>query len=209
MQGLGVLSEGVDGTSPDDPHEIELQRGVATLASELAQHAPAMDRWAAVAERVPDSLDRARAWLAASHAAHALGKTGETRVFLEHARESAGSDAALSIELDTADAEATLWLEHRPEEAHRLAVRALERARDLAARSMQAMEPNVRKAYLGAMRVASLDAQQRNAPEEMLMLADEMSQVAAGSDVEAWLEARERRRAEEKNVAVAHSSRSK
>lgn len=193
LQGLGVLSEVVDGTSPDDPHEIELQRGVATLASELAQHAPAMDRWAAVAERVPDSLDRARAWLAASHAAHALGKTGETRVFLEHARESAGSDATLSIELDTADAEATLWLEHRPEEAHRLAVRALERARDLAARSMQAMEPHVRKAYLGAMRVASLDAQQRNAPEEMLTLADEMSQVAAGSDVEAWLEARERR----------------
>jgi DNA-binding CsgD family transcriptional regulator len=58
--------------------------------------------------------------------------------------------------------------------------------------SWDEVTPRLRRAYLQGLTLASLDAQQRDAPTEMLAVADELSQVAGGFDTPAYVESQVR-----------------
>jgi DNA-binding CsgD family transcriptional regulator len=72
---------------------------------------------------------------------------------------------------------------------------ALERARALAAstRPPEPLEPRFQNAYERTLVLACVDAMQANEPEIILPLVDELTQVAAGADIEASLQASLRR----------------
>ena len=188
--GLQSILELVDALPPDHPQEVELQHDAAMLADELGQHSVALARWFAVADRLEDPVQRARAWLAASDAAQHLERPEEARACLERARRSEALDPTLSIELDAADAAIARWLEYRPDEARRLTAAALQQARALAS-SARSSEGNDRfdAAYLRVLTLASVDAMQRNAPVEILPLTDEMHEMATRSGASASIEA--------------------
>lgn len=191
--GLETILELVDALPPDHPQEVELQHGAATLASELGQHSVALARWYAVADRLGDPVERARAWLAASDAAQYLERPEEARACLARSRRGDAIDPTLSIEIDAADAAIARWLEHQPDQARRLTAAALQQARTLASSATSSAHADGRfhAAYLRVLTLASVDAMQRNAPAEILPLTDEMDAVAkhlgATASVEAGL----------------------
>ena len=192
-EGLETILELVDALPPDHTQEVELQHDAAMLAGELGQHSLGLSRWYAVADRLEDPVQRARAWLAASDAAQHLERPDEARACLARARRIEAVEPTLSIELDAADAAIARWLEHRPDEARRLTTAALQQARTLASSATSSTRADGRfhTAYLRVLTLASVDAMQRNAPAEILPLTDEMDAVAthlgASASVEAGL----------------------
>lgn len=190
LDGLAVAVEMVDDLPPDDARIVELQRGVAALAGELGQHTIALERWPRVAERSGAPLERARAWLGASDAAQHLERAAEARAHLEQARRLGAGDPMLELEVSVADASLLRWLERRPEEARQVADAALARARTLSAGSPETVDPRVRSIYLHALVQCCVDAMQRDAVDDLLALADEISGVAAGLDAAATVQAR-------------------
>jgi DNA-binding CsgD family transcriptional regulator len=192
LDGLRAIVELIDDVSPDDPRGVELLRGVATLAGELGQHTIALERWPRVAGRLGAPIERARAWLAASDAAQHLERAAEARAHLEEARKMGSSDPVLALELSVAEASLLRWLEQRPEDARHVTTVALDRARELAASapSLDEVDVRVRSVYLRCLVHACVDAMQRNAPNDILPLADEISNVAAGLDAQASVQAR-------------------
>lgn len=190
--GLETILELADALPPDHPQEVELQHDVAMLAGELGRHSVALSRWYAVADRLEDPVQRARAWLAASDSAQHLERPEEARACLARARRSEADDAVLSIELDATDAAITRWLEHRPDEARRLTATALQRSRSLASSSIpEGTGVRFRSAYLRTLTLACVDAMQRNAPAEILPLTEEIDALAnhmgAGASAETGL----------------------
>lgn len=191
LDGLATVVEMIDEVSPDDPRGFDLQRGVAALAGELGQHTIALDRWPRVAERSGAPIERAQAWLAACDAARHLERSAEARAYLEEARGLGSGDPMLELEVGVADASLLRWLEHRPEEARQASDSVLVRARDLAATatSPENVDPKIRSVYLQALVQACVDAMQRNALDDILALAGEISGVAAGLDASATVQA--------------------
>ena len=187
LSGLRTLAGLVDELSPEAPQEVELQRQLAVLADELGQHRLALQRWPRVAERLTERAETVRAWLAAADAAQQLQRTAEARAHLQRARRTADDDPVLSIELDAADATILRWSEHQLDASRRLTTAALERARGIAAAGDTPTWPGARfwHAYMRALVLACVDAMQRNAPEEILPLADEITQVAGRLDLHA------------------------
>lgn len=188
--GLHDIVAMMDELPPDDRSAVALARGVASLAAELGQHTLALARWSSVADRLADPTDRARAWLAASEAARQLERADAARAHLRTARRVASDDPLLAIELDTGEASLLRWLEHDLEGSRDLTITALARARTLASSSPDPVEPKLHDAYLAALVLACLDAMQRDATGELLALADEITDVAAGSDIRASVQAR-------------------
>lgn len=191
--GLPTLVGLVDEVPPEAPEEAELQRELAALADELGQHTLALRRWLGVADQLADPADAARAWLAAADAAQQLERAGEARAYLERARAPEATDPVVSVEVDVVDATIQRWLEHQLDPSRRLTTVALRRAREIAATSTDAQDRRLRRAYLRALVLACVDAMQRNAPEEILPLADEIAHVAAGFDVHAAVQGRLRK----------------
>jgi DNA-binding CsgD family transcriptional regulator len=189
LDGLASITTLVDAVPTGTPAELELQGELASLAAELGQQAMAMQRWARIADRLRDPVDRARAWLGACEAAHQLERAGDARSHLERARGVGSDDPILLLELEAADAAITRWLEHRPSEAGAVTRAALERARALRA----AREPRFQNAYERTLVLACVDAMQANEPEVVLPLVDELAQVTAGAGIEASLQASLRR----------------
>lgn len=189
-EGLQYIVAMVDELPPDDPSAAALARAAASLAAELGQHTLALARWSSVADRLADPTDRARAWLAASEAARQLERADEARAHLRTARRVASDDPLLAIELDTFEASVLRWLEHDLESSRELTITALARARRLASSSPGPVEPKLHDAYLAGLVLACVDAMQRDATEELLALADEITDVAAGSDIRASVQAR-------------------
>jgi DNA-binding CsgD family transcriptional regulator len=192
LEGLQAIIELVDDVAPDDPRDVELARGVATLAGELGQHTIALQRWPRVAERLGAPTERARAWLAGSDAAQHLERAGDARAYLEEARKLEHDDQVFELELSAADASVMRWMEHRPEDAQQVTDRALARARELVARaaSLDQVDPRLRSVYRQILVQACVGAMQRNALNDILLRADEISEAAAGLDVEASVQAR-------------------
>ena len=192
-EGLETILELVDALPPDHPQEVELQHEAAMLAVELGQHSVGLSRWYAIADRLDDPVQRARAWLAASDAAQHLERPEEARACLTRARRVEAMNPTLAIELDAADAAIARWLEHRPDEARRLTAAALQQARILASSTASPAGGDGRfhAAYLRVLTLASVDAMQRNTPAEILPLADEMDAMAtilgSSASVEAGL----------------------
>lgn len=190
--GLETVLELVDTIPADHPQDVELQHDVAMLAGELGRHSIAFSRWNAVADRLEDPIQRARAWLAASDAAQHLERPEEARACLVRARGTEADDEVLPIELDASESAIARWLEHRPEEARRLTEKALQKARALASSALQdGAGGRFRAAYLRTLTLACVDAMQRNSPAEILPLTVEIDALAnhmgAAASVEAGL----------------------
>jgi DNA-binding NarL/FixJ family response regulator len=192
LDGLKSIVGLIDDVSPDDPREAELQRGVAALAGELGQHTIALERWPRVAVRLGAPIERARAWLAASDAAQHLERAAEARAHLEEAQKIGTNDPVLALELSVAEASLLRWLEQRPDDARQVTSMTLDRARELAgpATSLDKVDVRIRSVYLQSLVHACVDAMQRNAPNDILPLVDEISGVAAGLGAQASLQAR-------------------
>jgi DNA-binding CsgD family transcriptional regulator len=195
LDGLRSIAALVDMVPADAPQEHELQIELASLAAELGQHGLAMERWERIADRLGEPRARARAWLGASEAAQQLEQADEARAHLERARGAGSDDPVLLLELDAADASITRWLEHRPQEAGRATIAALERARAFAASpgATETPDPRFQSAYERTLVLACVDAMQANEPGDILPLAEEMTRIAAGAGIEASLQASLRR----------------
>lgn len=193
-EGLQALVTLVDHSPAHDHDDVVLHRGIASLAVELGQHTIALERWLLVGGREADPGERASAWLAASNAAQHLENLREARSCLDHARAAAQGDPLLAVELDLAEAGIARWLEKHEDRSDHLAAATLNAVRAMAAVPAKGGElsPRLRRAYIRALTLASLGAQQRDAPEEMLAVADELSHVAAGFDTPAYIESQMR-----------------
>jgi DNA-binding CsgD family transcriptional regulator len=190
--GLKSILELIDHVPADDPREPGLQWGAAALAAELGQHTVALQRWPRIAERPGAPATRAQAWLAACEAAQHLERPEQARAHLDEARKLAGDDVVLGLELNVAEASLLRWLEQRHHEARQASDRALAGARELASSTASSgqLALRIRTIYLQALVQTCVDAMQRNAPRDVLALADEISEVAAGLDMRSSVQAR-------------------
>jgi len=191
VEGLRLLASVADDADPLDPLALALHEQVASLASELAEHQEALERWSLVAERASTPLPRARALLAASQAAYGLGRATEARDLLEQSRQVETGDEVLRLEQDTHAAAILLWLEQRTSEGHAAAQAAAASASRLAARAggVSALEPRARRAYIDALRLEYEAAVTDGDLEAMLRTATAREDAARGFDLEAFLTA--------------------
>jgi len=136
-----------------------LAHAVASLASELGEWEVALERWSALADRLPAPRERAGAALEAGQAAVRLERPDEVYEFVSRARALAGDEELVAIEADVLEGQALRWLENRVLEAQRLTDRAATAGRAMARRSggLAGLAEMHRRAYLAAVR-AQLDA---------------------------------------------------
>lgn len=156
-EGLAMLCGIADGAP--DGEALLLRREVGVLASELGEWPLALDCWAALADRMPGSRERAAAALEAANAAMRLGQAEEVYGFTRRARALGGDDLLLEIEADVREGQALRWLENRTAEAQLLTDRAAAAAQRLVrqAGGADALGDAERRVYVAALR-AQLDA---------------------------------------------------
>lgn len=183
-EGLTTLGRIADETI--DGNGIALQREVAVLASELGEWQEALERWAALVDRLPELSDRARAALAAATAAFRLGHADETAALVTRARELAPGDPLLALEADFREAQTLLWLQNRVPEAQPLVDRAVATAQRLAERAggIDRLGDAECGAYVTAVRGA-LDAAIRRADADTVARCAELIQTSARDPAEA------------------------
>lgn len=182
-EGLELLVAIADDSEPGDPRVLALNEEIATLASALARHDIALGRSLLLAERSPDSLQRARALLEAARSAFALDDRDGARAHLGRARTVGARDELLELELDTQKAVLDLWSKRKERgraDAHAVAARA---------RRLFATTDAARPAYLEALRVEYEAAYQEDDVDAMLRAAEDRAAAARGEDEEAHLTA--------------------
>jgi DNA-binding NarL/FixJ family response regulator len=189
--GLRLLASIADDADSLDPATLELHEQVASLATELAEHEEAIERWSLVAERVETPLQRASALLAASRAAYGLGTAADARQFLERSRGVEAHEDVLRLEQDSHEAAILLWLEQRTSEGEALARTAVATARALAAGSggVTALPARARRAYIDALRLDYEAAVMTGDLDGLLRAAEEREAAARGFDLESYLTA--------------------
>jgi DNA-binding CsgD family transcriptional regulator len=189
--GMRELSSIADAAPPSDAGIAELQADVATLASELDEHAFAFERWAALAAGAPDDHARAGAALAAAKEAFALARRDDARSWIARGRRAGGDDIAIRIGLDALEAWVITFLDHRPTEGWVVSEAALRLARAAAteAGGAELLGPTERHAYLEAVHAAWLAALQADRIDGMRELSDELFAVSREFDETAQIEA--------------------
>ncbi len=189
--GMRELSSIADATPQSDVGVEELQADVATLASELNEHAFAFERWAALAAASPHAIPRAKAALAAAREAFLLGRRDDARSWIARSRRDAADDVAMRIGLDALEAWVITFLDHRPVEGWTASDRALRLARSTAVDAGGAAQlgPTERQAYVAAVQAAWLAALQADRVRGMRELSDELFAVSRGFDETAQIEA--------------------
>jgi len=189
--GMRELSSIADAAPPSGAGVAELQADVATLASELDEHAFAFERWAALAAGAPDDNVRARAALAAAKEAFALARRDDARNWIARGRRAGGDNVAMRIGLDALEAWVITFLDHRPTEGWVVSDGALRLARATATKAggAELLGPAERLAYLQAVRAAWLAALQADRVDGMRELSDELFAVSRGFDETAQIEA--------------------
>jgi DNA-binding CsgD family transcriptional regulator len=189
--GLQLLASIADEADPLDADALVLHEEVASLATDLAEYAEALEYWSLVAERAEPPVRRASALLAASRAAYGLARTAEARELLEHSRQIETGDEVLRLEQDTHESAILLWLEQRTSEGHALARQAVAAATRLAARSggVAALDARARRAYIDVLRLDYEAAVTRGDPEAILRAAEAREAAARGFDLESYLAA--------------------
>jgi DNA-binding CsgD family transcriptional regulator len=189
--GLRFLAAIADEADPLDTDLLALHEGIASLATELADHEEALERWSLVAERVELPARRASALLAASRAAYGLARPSEAREFLERSRSIAMEDDVLALEQDTHESAILLWLEQRTVEGRALAREAVTAASRLVSRSdgVEALDVRTRRAYIDALRLDYEAAVMEGDPEAVLRAAEAREAVARHGDLESYLTA--------------------
>lgn len=189
--GLRLLASIADQTDPLDAEALALHEEVALLATELAEHQEALERWSLVAERAEPPLPRASALLAASQAAYGLARPAEARDLLERSRQIDNGDEVLRLEQDTHEAAILLWLEQRTTEGRDLAREAVAAATRLATGSggVRALDARARRAYLDALRLDYEAAVMEGDQQGVLRAAEAREAAARGFDLEQQLTA--------------------
>jgi DNA-binding CsgD family transcriptional regulator len=168
--GISDLATIASDADPSDRRRLELEVALAELASELGERETELDRWSAVADRADGEL-RARALVAAAHAAYRLGRRDLAADLIGQARATGVDDAATGIGLDALESEVLRWLDHRVAEAEQLTVRALRRA-DVAIGDARAsgdrLPPRLREACIRALHAGyDLALQAGNEPDQV------------------------------------------
>jgi DNA-binding CsgD family transcriptional regulator len=188
-EGLQLLAGIADESDPLDQNALALHEGVATLATELAEHEEALSRWSLVGERAETPTRRASALLAASRAAYALQRVSEARELLGQSQQLDAGDDVLEIEQRTHEAAILLWLEQRTAEGRVLAREAVATATSLAtgAGGVTAMEEHARRAYIDALRLDYEAAMQEGDTEALVRAAEAREAAARGFELEAYL----------------------
>ena len=183
--GLRLLASIADEAATGDA-TLTLHEEIASLASDLAEHEIAVDRWSLVAERSQPGARRAEALLSASRAAYGLDRAAEARELLERSRELGNGDAVLRLEQDTHDAAILLWLEQRIQEGRERARAAVGAALSLAARSggREALDVRARQAYADALRLEYEGAVIDCDRDGVLRAAEAREAAARGLDLE-------------------------
>jgi DNA-binding CsgD family transcriptional regulator len=191
VDGMRELSAIADALPASDAGIVELQAELATLASELNEHAFAFERWAALAAAAPGQRLRAEAALAAAKEAYVLGRRPDARIWLTRGRRAAGDDIAMRIGLDALEAWVITFLDRRPIEGWTLSEGALQLARGMAAQAggVEHLDATDRRAYVEAIRAGWLAALQGDRVEDMRELCDELFKASRGFDESAQIEA--------------------
>jgi DNA-binding CsgD family transcriptional regulator/tetratricopeptide (TPR) repeat protein len=187
-EGMRLLGLVVDEAGPDAQG---MTTQVAELAMEIGEYQTALTRWVDAASGAPDPGERAQAALWASRAAYELERLDESRSYLEQATAGASADPVLAIEVQAHRSDVIRWLEHRGDGAKASGLAAVQAARELAevAGGPERMSPRARRAYLHALATISDVGLQEEDPSGVLDIAEEISTVAAGFDLEASVRA--------------------
>ena len=182
-EGLHELAHLADAEGFSDPLGIALHLSVAELASELGEQKIALDRWTAVASSVSDPTLRATAYLAASRAASSLVERKEEAFsLLELARIQATDEAVLSVEIESHRANLLQVQKHRGDEGRRAAFEAADKARQQWGNPPIEVTSRERDAYIAALQVAFDSALVEEDGPSQLQIAEEMAEVARGSE---------------------------
>src|SRR5438876_187214 len=182
-EGLLELAGLADASRLAEPVAIALRLAVAQLATEMGEQQIALDRWTNLASGVSDPTLRATAFLAASRAAASLiERKEEAFSLLELALSQAPDDPVLSVEIESHRANLLQVQKHRAEEGRRAAFDAAENARQLWGKPPVEIDSRERDAYVAALQVAFDSALvEENGPAQ-LQIAEEMAQMAGGSE---------------------------
>lgn len=194
-EGVAELGAVADEADPLAQETVALHAHVAAMAYELGEHEAALVRWSLVADQADDPTTRARAALAASRAAYALGRADEARELLTRSREVVAGDSALAVEQTTHEAAICLWLEERTAEGRELARRASAMARRLTTapradgNGVARGDADVRRAAVEALRIEYEAAIQHGDPAALLEVAERREAAARRAGLEEALEA--------------------
>ena len=182
-EGLALLGAIADDADPSDEGVWELRVATAALASELGEDRIAFERWTLLADHLQPGPSRERALLATARAAYELNLDPDTRLAIDRARAGAGTSAN-RIAVDALEAEAVIWLEHRPRDGWPIALRAAERAQHLAdaAGGVDRLVAEDRRATVDAFRVAFQAAVQDDRWREVDRIAEAYLAAARGFD---------------------------
>jgi DNA-binding NarL/FixJ family response regulator len=183
-EGLDLLVQIANESESSNEDVVGLNEEIATLASELAHHETALERWLLVADHCPDARLRARAFLEAARSAFALEDRGRAHSLLARAREEYSGDELLELGFDAQQATLELW-SGRPTAG----ARALAHRTGDAARRLLASDPRARPACLEALRVEYEAAYQEDDVDAMVRAAEDRAAVARGFDEAMYLTA--------------------
>ena len=179
LLGLGVLDllETVADEAESDDGSAALDTSVATLAAELQQHEAALRRFASVFERLNSGRTKAETAVGASRAAFELGRSEESRRWLDEARACSSEDVLLEIEFDVQEALLLRWVDHDAERSHELSRKALAAARRTMAAGNDADVDRRARVYSMALRAEFDAAFQSQDVDESVTLADELAAI--------------------------------
>lgn len=177
LLGLDVLDllETVADEASSDDGSVALTSAVATLAAELRQHEAALRRFSSACERLAPGRAKAEAAMGASRAAFELGRSEDSRRWLEEARASCSGDVLLEVEFDVQEALLLRWVGHDAERSHELSQKALNTAREVIAAGTVADVRRLTRVYSMALRAEFDAAFQSQDVDESATLAKEMA----------------------------------
>jgi DNA-binding CsgD family transcriptional regulator len=183
-EGLRNLSKVADAKGFWEPRGAALQERVAHLASELGEYRAAMHRWIELASNVSDPARTARCYLGASRAAlRILERREEALPLLDRARHLPSVDPVTGVEIAAHHANLLRLLEHRMDEAQRVAQQAVLAAHSLwGRREPTEISTRERDAYVMALQAAFDAAVIEDDGSAMLGIAEQMTYVARGSE---------------------------
>jgi DNA-binding CsgD family transcriptional regulator len=182
--GLALLVTIADEAGPFDEGALDINDGIAALASALGSHDVALERNLLLVDRRSDPLRRARALVEAAKSAFALNEGDRARAYLMRARDLDVGDNLLQLELDVAQAALDLW-----SDGNRDAARAFAHETAKRAQLMFDVDDRARGMYLEALRVEYEAAYQEDDPQAMVRAAEQRAALAQGVDEEAHLTA--------------------
>lgn len=181
--GLLELARVADDDALTEPVAVALRLSLAQLASELGEQQIALERWTSLASFVDDPTLRATAFLGASRAALLLEeRNSDASRLLEAARREPTDDPVLAVEIESHRANLLQVVSRQAEAGRQVAFHVADEARHLWGRPAVEITTRERDAYVAALQVAFDAAVVEEDAAAQLRIADELSQVARGSE---------------------------